>query len=280
MPTMDQVAWANCNVTVGGDTTPFGRGSLLPEPTTPEESAERSTLRLIGAIRTVEVVFTPEELAEQARQRGASTAAREAALDVDSSLPLGQQTAGTAQAGPPTMVEPSGSPVVIGDEPLRDELEQAQRAADSRAEESRARPPGGNAPKQAWVDFAVDHRGADRDEAGQLSRDQLASRYANPAQENLEQTSMGQAAQAADAGGGAGQEDQQASQEDQQQAGQEDQQAGQDTAARQGTARQDTGARTRGQDDQASAVAVATAKPGQSAAAKAPAAKPQGQGKS
>jgi hypothetical protein len=194
---MDQVAWANCNVTVGGDTSPFGRGSLLPEPTSPEEAAERSTLRLIGAIRTVEVVYTPEELAEQARALGQATAAREAALDVDPALPLGQQVPGTAEAGPPTMVEPSGSPVVIGDEPLRQEHEQAQREADERGEQNRARPPSAGAGKAAWVEYAVEHRGTDRAEAESLSRDQLASRYSQPGRDALMDTAQGRAAQSA-----------------------------------------------------------------------------------
>lgn len=140
MPTMDQVAWANANVTVGGTTTPFGRGALLPDTTSPEEAAERSTLRLIGAIRTVEVVYTPEELAEQARARGEASAAREAALDVDPATPAGDQHAGQVTAGPPTMVEPSGSPVVIGDEGLKAEHEKAQRDADDRAAAAAAPP--------------------------------------------------------------------------------------------------------------------------------------------
>jgi hypothetical protein len=176
---MDQVAWANANVTVGGDTTPYARGALLPEPTSPEEAAERSTLRLIGAIRSVEVVYTAEELAEQARARGQASAAREAALDVDPAAPLGQQVAGSAQSGPPTLVEPSGSPVVIGDEDLRSEHQRQQRDAQQRADQAQGKPPATNATKQAWVDHAV-RQGADRDEAEGLTRDQLRERYRAP----------------------------------------------------------------------------------------------------
>jgi hypothetical protein len=177
---MDQVAWANANITVAGETTPFSRGALLPEPTSPEESAERSTLRLIGAVRTVEVVYTPDELAEQARLRGTASAAREASLDVDPSAPLGQQVPGSAEAGPPTMVEPSGSPVVIGDEDLKAEHEKANQAARDKAAQAaqdKAAQPSAAASKQAWVDHAVDVHGADRDEAQGMTRDQLRDRY-------------------------------------------------------------------------------------------------------
>jgi hypothetical protein len=200
MGTKDQVAWANANITVAGETTPYSRGSLLPETTTPEEAAERSTLRLIGAIRTVEVVYTPEELAEQARSRGAASAAREAALDVDPAAPLGQQVAGGRETGPPTMVEPSGSPVVIGDEELRAEHEKADREASHRAGEAakarEAQPPA-SASKATWVDYAVDHRGADRADAEGMTRDQLVTQYRDSGQlTSGPPTAMDKAAQA------------------------------------------------------------------------------------
>jgi hypothetical protein len=173
MPTMDQVVWANANVTVGGETQGFARGELLPEAGTAEELAERSLLRIGGALRAVEVVYTPDELAEQARLRGETTATREAALDTDPAVPSGQQMPGGVPAGRPTLVEPSGSPVVIGDEGLREE-----HAAQARvAEESRARQgPKPNAPKPVWVDYAV-KQGQDRTEAEAMTRDQLVEKH-------------------------------------------------------------------------------------------------------
>jgi hypothetical protein len=129
MATMDQAVWANVNVSVGGEHQAFARGALLPEPATAEEASERNLLRLGGALRTVEVVYTAEELADMARQRGESTATREAALDVDPAAPSGDQMAGTATAGVATMVEPSGAPVVIGNEEMRAEHEKAAKAA-------------------------------------------------------------------------------------------------------------------------------------------------------
>ena len=116
MPTMDQVAWANCNVHTEGETQPFARGSLLPEAEGPEEMSERSLLRMIGAIRTVEVVYTPDELAAKVTANAEATAAATSAHDVDPARPLGEQTAGEAAPGPPTVQGTHGGPVVIGPE--------------------------------------------------------------------------------------------------------------------------------------------------------------------
>jgi hypothetical protein len=183
MPTMDQVAWATCNVSVPGGSERFARGDLLPEPGSDAERAERSTLRTIGAIRTVEVVYTPEELADQARERGQATAAREAALDVDPSLPLADQVPGTVEPGRPTLMEPSGAPVVIGDEELRAEHQAAaDEAGRRRAEEEQNAPPPATASKADWADFAVRVRGADRAEAEKLNRDELRRKYRDPEQ--------------------------------------------------------------------------------------------------
>jgi hypothetical protein len=113
MPTQDQVVWASVNILTASGSTPFTRGSLLPEPR-PEEAESRALLRLGGAIRTVEVVFTQEELAEQAGASAAATAARVSAHDVDPGLPSGEQIAGTAQPGPPTLESAGHTPVVIG----------------------------------------------------------------------------------------------------------------------------------------------------------------------
>lgn len=180
---MDQVAWANVNIMVGGEMQQFHRGDLLPEASSSDEASNRSLLRLGGAIRTVEVVYTADELAEQAQQRAVATAARETALDVDPALPLAQQVPGTAPAGRPTLVEPSGSPVVLASEEDRaDHERQAEQAEQARtAEASQPPPPPANASKAVWVRHAVDVHGADRGEAEGMSRDQLRGQYTAPA---------------------------------------------------------------------------------------------------
>lgn len=114
MPTQDQVVWSNCNVFVDGEHQTFTRGALLPTAASPDEEAQRGLLRLGGALRVVEVVYTPEELAEQAQARAEATAEREAALDVDPELPLADQMPGTAEPGAPTLTTPGGTPVVLG----------------------------------------------------------------------------------------------------------------------------------------------------------------------
>lgn len=115
MPMQDQAVWANVNATVAGAMTPFTRGALLPDPVSPDESAERSLLRIGGALRTVEVVYTPEELAEQAAALAAATSAREVAADVDPVSASGSQVAGAGVAGPPTLHSGgAGAPVVLG----------------------------------------------------------------------------------------------------------------------------------------------------------------------
>lgn len=144
MATMDQAVWANVNVTVEGEHAAFARGALLPEPATAEEASERTLLRLGGALRTVEVVYTQDELADMARARGDATAAREAQFGVDPDLPMGDQMSGTATTGVSTMVEPSGSPVVIGNEEMRAEHAKAAKAAQGRRDE--VKPPAAKAP--------------------------------------------------------------------------------------------------------------------------------------
>src|SRR4249920_2921408 len=106
MPTQDQVAWANCNITTGGATKPFPRGDLLPAAVGDDEQYERTTLRLIGAIRTVEVVYSDAELAGQARDRGEQAAVRAAVHDP-----------GPVPAVTPVLETPGAAPVVIGPEP-------------------------------------------------------------------------------------------------------------------------------------------------------------------
>lgn len=173
MPTMDQVAWAQVNISTGGETASYKRGDLLPETADPEEAAQRSLLRIGGAIRIVEVVYTAEELAEQARSRGEATAAAMVAHDVDLSVPLAEQTQVGGEPGPPTLTSAHGGPVVIGDEDLRREHDKQAKAAEQRRRE----PPPANAAKAAWVAHAVDVHGADPAEAEKMSRDDLADKY-------------------------------------------------------------------------------------------------------
>lgn len=184
MPTMDQVVWASVNVHAGGEPQCYKRGDLLPEASSSEEMAQRQLLRQGGALRIVEVVYTAEELADMARARGEATAAREAAADIDPNVPVAEQVT-QPDPGLPVLREPSGSPVVIGDEDLRAAHQQQARDAGQTREtqaredkEGQPKPPAASAAKSAWVDHAVDVHGADRAEAEKMSRDQLAAKYA------------------------------------------------------------------------------------------------------
>ena len=114
MPMQDQAVWSNVNATVNGTMTSFGRGALLPDPVTGDESAERTLLRIGGALRTVEVVPTEEELLAQIQARAEATSAREVAADVDPAATTGNQVAGAVEPGPPTLHTGAGAPVVIG----------------------------------------------------------------------------------------------------------------------------------------------------------------------
>jgi hypothetical protein len=105
MPIQDQAVWASVNVPhPEKGSVNYKRGELLPDPASDEEAAARSLLRLGGALRTVEVVYTPEELASQATARAELAATASAAYEPD------------PQAGehPPTLTSTHGSPVVIG----------------------------------------------------------------------------------------------------------------------------------------------------------------------
>lgn len=145
MPTMDQVAWAQVNVSTGGETAAFKRGDLLPETADPEEIAQRSLLRIGGALRIVEVVYTDEELAEMAKARGQATASAMVAHDVDPTVPLGEQTQGGSEPGLPTLTSAHGGPVVIGDDDLKAEhakqAKAAERKADSKGDDKAAPKP-------------------------------------------------------------------------------------------------------------------------------------------
>lgn len=154
MPTMDQVAWAGANVVVGQVREHFARGALLPAPVTADEAYDRQTLRIIGAIRVVEVVYTPEELAAQMAAQGAATTAREQAGQVDPDVPLGQQTELPAAGGPPTVVGPGGAPVVIGDEELKAEHAKAEKDTARRAKAAADAPAGAPAEQRATAGAA------------------------------------------------------------------------------------------------------------------------------
>lgn len=113
MPTtMDQVVWAQIGIHHDGENRYFKKGDLLPPASDSEEASTRNLLRIGGAVRTVEVVYTPDELAAQAQVRAETTARHEAAPAVP--------------AGPPTLTSPAAAPVVVGDEELRAEHEQAK----------------------------------------------------------------------------------------------------------------------------------------------------------
>lgn len=181
MPTMDQVVWQSVNLAAGeGEATQYKRGDLLPATDDPEQTAQRTLLRLGGAIRVVEVVYTEEELAAQARERGEATARAAVAHDVNPAATMGSQTAGGAEPGHPTLTSSHGAPVVIGDEDLRAEHQEqagkeAERAEQARqAAEARPQP---SAAKHVWVDYVVEHHDVARHDAEGLTRDQLAARY-------------------------------------------------------------------------------------------------------
>jgi hypothetical protein len=176
MPTMDQVVWQSVNLATGeGEATQYKRGDLLPFTEDQAQLAQRSLLRLGGAIRVVEVVYTDEELAEQARARGEATSRAAVAHDVDPAAAMGAQVPGDADPGPPTLTSSHGAPVVIGDEGMKADHE--EQAAEAAARAVAAKPPQPSAAKHTWVDFAVEQRGADRDQAEALTRDQLAAKY-------------------------------------------------------------------------------------------------------
>lgn len=181
MPVMDQAVWQSVSLaTSGGDVVQYKRGDLLPDPGSDEEAAQRTLLRLGGALRVVEVVYTAEELAEQATARGEQSAAAAVAHDVDPTVPMEQQAHGEAEAGLPTLTSTHGSPVVIGDEDLRAAHEQQAADAEQAAAERAAKPPAIHATKREWVAFAVDQRGAAQEDAEAMTRDALVDAYREP----------------------------------------------------------------------------------------------------
>lgn len=95
----DQVAWKTANIAVAGEPRVWHAGDLLPDPASDEESQIRNVLRLGGAIRAVEVVYTPEEIAAAGQARA------EAAAGVT-----------TAAETAPAPAAPAAAPVIVGAE--------------------------------------------------------------------------------------------------------------------------------------------------------------------
>lgn len=183
MAIQDQAVWANVNVPhPDKGSVSFKRGELLPEPASDEESAARAILRLGGALRAVEVVYTPEELATRARDRATLAAAATAAHDPEAD----------AAEHPPTLTSTHGSPVVIGPPDGKDDDDAGGKHAVTEPGAAAAllsgapgahgagtpgvARPHANATKAAWVDYAVT-QDMDRDDAEAMTRDQLARKY-------------------------------------------------------------------------------------------------------
>jgi hypothetical protein len=174
MAIQDQAVWASVNVPhPEKGSVNYKRGELLPDPASEEEAAARSLLRLGGALRTVEVVYTPEELADQATARAELAAAASAAQDPGAD----------PAEHPPTLTATHGSPVVIGppdDAGGKDEDDTPPSAAAAGVPpdgaEDAGPAPHTNAAKAQWVDYA-ERRGMPRDQAEGMTRDQLVMQF-------------------------------------------------------------------------------------------------------
>lgn len=143
MPIQDQAAAKQITVVTAGKSVVYERGELLPPPASDEESNTRALLRLGGAVRVVEVVYTPDELATRSQHAGGARAASAAGM-------------AAAVVGPPEGSDPRQptAPVVLGPKP----------------------PDHGT--KTAWVDYAAS-QGMPRDEAERMTRDALADHYSD-----------------------------------------------------------------------------------------------------
>jgi hypothetical protein len=152
MPVQDQVVWQNVNVTVAGRNRNFARGELLPNPTSEPEANNRALLRLGGALRVVEVVYTEAELAQR-RRSTARPAAAAARAGITAAEPAPAAPAAAQAATPEKPAEPPGSgPVVLGPKPVP------------------------SATKHEWKDYAVS-QGMEPADADDMTRDQLAAKY-------------------------------------------------------------------------------------------------------
>jgi hypothetical protein len=141
MPVQDQAVWRSVTVVTGGTPKVFNRGELLPPPATDGESGQRTLLRLGGALRVVEVVFTEAELAARGRRQGQGPAESNAGAGVASVVAPG-----------PDQDPRVGAPVVLGPKP----------------------PPHGT--KREWVAYA-ETQGMGHEEAEGMTRDGLADKY-------------------------------------------------------------------------------------------------------
>jgi hypothetical protein len=141
MPVQDQAMAREVTVRTGGKDRVFTRGDLLPPPTNDAEANTRTLLRIGGALRVVEVVYTPDEIAARSRQPGQGPA---------------QASAGAGAAAvvaPQDSADPrGGAPVVLGPKPPA------------------------HATKRQWSEYAVEH-GMSEAEVETLTRDQLAEKY-------------------------------------------------------------------------------------------------------
>jgi hypothetical protein len=141
MPVQDQVVWQTINVNVGGQRRHFARGELLPAPVSEAEANARALMRLGGALRVVEVVYTEAELA--ARRRGRARPADAA------------ERAGITAAAPAstaTAAAPASGPVVLGPKPAA------------------------HGTKADWKAYAI-AQGMPEAEADGMTRDQLIHEY-------------------------------------------------------------------------------------------------------
>jgi hypothetical protein len=141
MPVQDQAVWRHVTVVCGDAPHVFGRGDLLPAPRTDAEASNRTLLRLGGALRVVEVVYTEEELAARGRRPGQGPAE------------AGHAAGASAVVAPAENADPrGGAPVVLGPKPAP------------------------SASKGTWSTYAVEH-GMPEAEAEALTRDQIAAKF-------------------------------------------------------------------------------------------------------
>jgi hypothetical protein len=142
MPVQDQAVWKSVTVVTHGSPQSFHRGDLLPPPAGDAESNQRALLRLGGALRVVEVVYTPDEL----RARGQGGGQSPAQAGVSAGLAAAVAPAPGADPRQPA------APVVLGPKP----------------------PDHGT--KGAWKEYAVS-QGMPAAEAESMTRDALAAHY-------------------------------------------------------------------------------------------------------
>lgn len=146
MPVQDQAVWKSVNIVVGGKPTVFSRGDLLPPPATDAEANQRMLARIGGALRVVEVVFTPDELRARSQLHGQGPAEAAATAGI---------TAVTATVAPAPGSDPrsaAGAPVVLGPKPAS------------------------HATKREWHEYAVTH-GLTAEAAEGMTRDAIVQHF-------------------------------------------------------------------------------------------------------